>query len=278
MVKSLRKATTVFAISILLIACTNTQHPREKEAKDTSTVIESSQKITLPKHVNALQQSYGHHFTIIDSNQIVCNDGDTLRLDDGKIKNATEALEETDIEDQFRCAYPTGSEMIPIDSNFDPGRYRNQLFFQKMYGTTEEEVKQNLDTIHWMETHDGTDLLVNKVNGCKDSLQKVSNALSLLPDSLLKYVVTTAGVFNYRKIAGTTRLSCHSYGIAIDINTKYAHYWRWAVNKGVVEYKNNIPYEIVRIFEKYGFIWGGYWYHYDTMHFEFRPELLKYKA
>ncbi|MDD5211432.1 MAG: M15 family metallopeptidase, partial [Sulfuricurvum sp.] len=25
---------------------------------------------------------------------------------------------------------------------------------------------------------------------------------------------------------------------------------------------------------KYGFIWGGRWYHYDTMHFEYRPELL----
>jgi hypothetical protein len=28
------------------------------------------------------------------------------------------------------------------------------------------------------------------------------------------------------------------------------------------------------IFEKHGFIWGGKWYHYDTMHFEYRPELL----
>jgi hypothetical protein len=28
------------------------------------------------------------------------------------------------------------------------------------------------------------------------------------------------------------------------------------------------------VFEKHGFIWGGKWYHYDTMHFEYRPELL----
>ena len=31
---------------------------------------------------------------------------------------------------------------------------------------------------------------------------------------------------------------------------------------------------IVKVFEKYGFIWGGRWYHYDTMHFEYRPEFL----
>jgi hypothetical protein len=35
-----------------------------------------------------------------------------------------------------------------------------------------------------------------------------------------------------------------------------------------------MPREIVDIFERHGFIWGGRWYHYDTMHFEYRPELL----
>jgi hypothetical protein len=34
-----------------------------------------------------------------------------------------------------------------------------------------------------------------------------------------------------------------------------------------------VPFEIVLIFERHGFIWGGKWYHYDTMHFEYRPEL-----
>ena len=31
---------------------------------------------------------------------------------------------------------------------------------------------------------------------------------------------------------------------------------------------------IVDVFERHGFIWGGRWFHYDTMHFEYRPELL----
>jgi peptidoglycan LD-endopeptidase CwlK len=44
----------------------------------------------------------------------------------------------------------------------------------------------------------------------------------------------------------------------------------------VLEYSNSIPRQIVLVFEKYGFIWGGKWYHYDTMHFEYRPELFEY--
>jgi len=32
---------------------------------------------------------------------------------------------------------------------------------------------------------------------------------------------------------------------------------------------------LIAIFEDHGFIWGGQWYHYDTMHFEYRPELIE---
>jgi len=28
----------------------------------------------------------------------------------------------------------------------------------------------------------------------------------------------------------------------------------------------------VQLFESERFIWGGRWYHFDTMHFEYRPE------
>ena len=38
-------------------------------------------------------------------------------------------------------------------------------------------------------------------------------------------------------------------------------------------YPNQIPWPIILAFEKYGFIWGGKWHHYDTEHFEYRPEL-----
>ena len=34
----------------------------------------------------------------------------------------------------------------------------------------------------------------------------------------------------------------------------------------------SVETRIGEIFERHGFIWGGKWYHYDTMHFEYRPE------
>ncbi|MBK7265510.1 MAG: M15 family metallopeptidase [Ignavibacteriales bacterium] len=43
---------------------------------------------------------------------------------------------------------------------------------------------------------------------------------------------------------------------------------------GSIKFRNSIPVEIVHIFEKHGWIWGGRWYHYDTMHFEYRPEIV----
>jgi hypothetical protein len=69
--------------------------------------------------------------------------------------------------------------------------------------------------------------------------------------------------------------------MTIDINARLSHYWQWDLQSAGIpvsedtplKYRNTIPREIVAIFEKYGFIWGGKWYHYDTMHFEYRPEL-----
>jgi hypothetical protein len=71
-------------------------------------------------------------------------------------------------------------------------------------------------------------------------------------------------------------VSAHGHGIAIDVALKRAPYWRDAKPEptGGIAFKNEIPIEIVRIFERHGFVWGGRWYHYDTMHFEYRPELV----
>lgn len=109
-----------------------------------------------------------------------------------------------------------------------------------------------------------------------EALIKVSEELDEHPE--WKKYLNSPGTFNWREISGTGRLSTHCFGIAIDLNAKYSEYWKWdypsADENSDITYRNQIPQGIIDIFEKYGFIWGGKWYHYDTMHFECRPELL----
>ena len=117
------------------------------------------------------------------------------------------------------------------------------------------------------------------MNGAAQALQAVSDEADLRAE--LKPFVTGASTFNWRPIAGTRRLSPHSFGIAIDVCVGKSDYWRWS-NRGAGEsdtiaYCNRMAAELVRIFERHGFVWGGRWYHYDTMHFEYRPELLTLK-
>jgi hypothetical protein len=35
-----------------------------------------------------------------------------------------------------------------------------------------------------------------------------------------------------------------------------------------------VPRQVVQAFEEQGFIWGGKWLYFDTMHFEYRPEII----
>ncbi len=220
-------------------------------------------------NLQKLAISYPAFIDSVDNNNIYWNDGTVMIYDDGnKNKSHDEMLKNPDIEDMFLQVYGTGENWEnPPPENYEPGRIRYEPFFMKMYGNNSSEVQNNLVNVKWV---DGKILKYNKVNGASDSLKKVIAELNRLPSEFQKYLISPGGTFVWRNIAGTDRLSNHSFGTAIDINTKYSDYWQWNEN---LKYQNKIPFEIVRIFEKYGFIWGGKWYHYDTMHFEFRPEL-----
>jgi len=91
--------------------------------------------------------------------------------------------------------------------------------------------------------------------------------------------------WTWRVIAGTNRRSNHSYGIAIDLLPRDLRgrltYWRWNENNssgGNSSFDRDIyylpPETVIKIFEDHGFIWGGNWALIDTMHFEYRPEIL----
>lgn len=225
-----------------------------------------------------LLAAYPDHLERIDGGELVWRDGSRTPLDDGKGDKPFLAwLNDPDIEDMVSVPYPASELTTHPPENADPGRARNTVFFNKVYGDCRNgEVTKNLKTIVWLPKKAGQRLRVTTVNGVADKLEAVSRELDELPDKFDEFLFPSAGTYNCRVIAGTNRLSAHSHGIAIDIAVRKAHYWRDAKPgaHGNYVYRNHVPNEIVEIFEKHGFIWGGKWYHYDTMHFEYRPELL----
>lgn len=263
----------IFSVMMGLFACQNKPVPIDVVNKPTEL---QKAAVTLPTATNNIQRlvdAYPDHLSHIEGNNLVWRDGTKMVIDDGK--NYTDYLQllaNADLSEQMSTPYPTGDVQMPPAHNSDPGRVRYEKFFRKMYGNSAAEVKANAVSVDWF----GTSLLVTKVNNVDGRLRAVRDELLNKPH-LKKYLVVPGGTFNWRIISRTTRLSMHSFGIAIDINTKFTDYWQWdKAQEGSpnIRYKNRIPYEIAEVFERNGFIWGGKWYHYDTMHFEYRPELL----
>ena len=67
-----------------------------------------------------------------------------------------------------------------------------------------------------------------------------------------------AGCYYPRFIAGTSTLSNHAFGLALDINAVENQ-------RGIV---GQIDRGVVAIFQSWGFTWGGDWRYTDPMHFE----------
>jgi hypothetical protein len=243
-----------------------------------SGISDEARRETNAQNAAMLVRAYPDFLDRAEGNDIVWKDGSRMPIDDEQSKNDFDTLlNSADIKDQFYAAYPLGRNGLSPAKDFDPGRVRNNAFFNKMYGNClKDEVKKSLVAIDWLPAHGGQKLLVTKVNGVAAKLKAVSAELDSLPQDFLKYLKPSSGTYNCRAIAGTKRASTHGLGIAIDINGTQSDYWYW--NKpgqgDSIPYKNRIPWEIVEIFEKHGFIWGGKWYHYDTMHFEYRPEII----
>ncbi len=199
--------------------------------------------------------------------------------DDGVEKSDYRTLlDQADLEDQMVQVYPVGRDFPrPIPVDFDPGRVRHTDFFLKMYGNSWSAVKKTIATIRWLPKTENRRIRVTTVNGVHEKLAAVSAELDALPRAIRKKIGKSSGPFYWRNIKGSKRKSMHSFAIAIDVGLDYADYWRSDKPdaNGLYPYKNRIPLEVVEIFEKHGFIWGGKWYHYDSPHFEYRPELLQ---
>lgn len=216
-----------------------------------------------------------------DDKSLILNSGMRLPLSDGQSgKSFDQLLDGPDVGDMFAFRYPTGAEPAAPASNVDPGRIRVEALFEALYGDCSKgQVARKMRRIAWVPKHGGKPISITTAQGVDRALEAVSRDLDALPAEFGKYLTPIGGTYNCRAIAKTSRRSMHGYGAAIDLNTKYSAYWQWTKPSpdGTYVWQNQMPKRIIDIFEKHGFVWGGRWYHYDTMHFEYRPDIFGIK-
>ncbi len=195
--------------------------------------------------------------------------------------------------------YPYPRELPPVPRLDEEAKARLQERLERQEEDPPRRYSGFLDTLYGAATRRATEAQIVTVRllgfqvrvhrQVAEQLAAVDGELRRLSQSdpeVRRFFAAIKGIagYNWRPIAGTRSRSYHGYGIALDlIPRSYGGrhtYWRWAMPS--VEEWWSIPYSqrwmvplrVVRAFEDHGFIWGGKWFFFDTMHFEYRPELL----
>jgi hypothetical protein len=226
----------------------------------------------------AIAASYPDAIASADADAIVWRDGTTMPL--GDVRAADQAaviVESASLGEQFLARYPLepwSADNLPAE---DPGRFRNRAFFLKMYGDCRRnDMQRKLRSVIWLPKTAPQRLQVTSVNGIDRLIEKISAEIEALPPDIRRAAAHSAGTFSCRAVAGSGQASMHAYGAAIDLNAAVGPYWRWAGMAPRVRAKHRVPQQVIEIFERHGFIWGGKWLHVDGPHFEYRPELIDY--
>lgn len=235
-------------------------------------------EVTMKQDLLCLMMAYPEYIAGIEGRNggsvyLVMKSGKKILYDDKKNKNSEEKLNNPDIQDMMEQIYPLSSIAKLMANNLDPGRRRSYSLLKEVYGGSKKQVEENLMNVKVTYKN----YQFNRNNKAGNSLKIVLMELMALAktrQNIRINVFPCSGTYNYRIVAGTNRLSPHSFGIAIDLASNKKDYWKWATTKQGEERIASYPKEIVEIFEKNNFIWGGKWAHFDIMHFEYRPEII----
>lgn len=224
----------------------------------------------------------------------------TALCDDGRKLYYYDRMDDMDVLSILSMPYTAGATSRPEKRrNWDPGRLRNEDLLKAVYGANEAEARSKLVKVSFLNqsvmfsSQLGAAAALFRAGQQLEALAKTDKAAGqfLAPFLSGKYNLK-GNTFFWRTVHGTSRLSAHSFGAAIDMLTNVGPmYWLWdemknhpdKAKQGEQAYRDTyfIPpgppifnQKVVDVMEANGFIWGGKWNHYDTMHFEYRPELL----
>ena len=155
-----------------------------------------------------------------------------------------------------------------------------------LYGEPSIEIENELEIFRVL----GRKIRFHHAQRASERLKAVFKEIQLAAsdnNEIKKWIkgIRSISTYSNRTIQNRQRPSLHSYGIAVDIlprDRSKVIYWEWVEDfredwwNVTEEQKAKVPAQVIDIFEKNGFVWGGKWYFFDIMHFEYRPELIKY--
>lgn len=231
--------------------------------------------ITMKQDILCFMLAYPEYITGLEVKDngfvyVKMKSGNKILYDDKIIKTTEQKLNNPDLQDTMEQLYPLNFPKGLMIKKFDPGRCRNYELLKEVYGISKSAVEANLKNANGY-------LQFNQNNGAAKELSAaIKEAISMSKDRniISRALFPTSGTFNYRYIAGTNRLSPHSFGIAIDLASNKNDYWKWASEKDGEKRLLSYPEDLVNIFENHNFIWGGKWNHFDILHYEYRPEII----
>lgn len=234
-------------------------------------------KINMKRDILTLMMAYPGYIVNVENNDdkvfIIMKSGSKILYDDKKSKTYDQKLNNPDLQDMLKQDYPLNNIKTLMEKDYDPGRIRVYSLLKEVYGSNKSKIQSNIKNTKFGYNN----VQFNSNNNANKALNKAGNEInSLIKNNgkVYKNVYPLSGTFNYRVIKGTNRLSPHSFGIAIDLKRDNRDYWKWASEEKGIERIAGYPMEIVKIFEKNNFIWGGKWNHFDILHYEYRPELI----
>lgn len=104
---------------------------------------------------------------------------------------------------------------------------------------------------------------VNRIRCHKKVASSLKSVLQEISASPFAYVLGEyAGVYNFRPMRGGSRYSKHAWGVAIDLDpNKNSLHQNWPESA-------SMPFGVIEIFAKHGWLSAGAFWNRDAMHFE----------
>lgn len=161
---------------------------------------------------------------------------------------------------------------------------RSSDFLDHLFGTTELKLREQCDWVPFL-SHKA---YMNRF--CEESLRKVEAEILNVAerDTEVQDFIENLQIiysFQQKKVNGSDNASYHSYGLALDLvpvsyDRKHAN-WKWSTaftdewHLIPLDRRWSPPQKVIDAFERNGFVWGGKWSHFDAIHFEYAPEIIR---